>query len=209
MTKAVFQIDAPKERLYYIICDFVRWSEWWPGCQEAKIVSDKGNTKQVEVTLTGMKTITMGLEFDLTPVQLINFRKFSGKDVKDYVGSFKLMPSSDGAGTVVMSEMEMDAGSMVPKFMVGKIMEKSLQQTADALKLRVNTAPPTPTLDVPASAAPAAVAAAGAGGAAAPVSVAAPQPAAPVRRKRVLHVTHSGEGYRVWLMGKTQFYKFE
>jgi hypothetical protein len=206
LTKAVFQIDAPKERLYYIICDFVRWSEWWPGCQEAKIVSDKGNTKQVEVTLTGMKTITMGLEFDLTPVQLINFRKFSGKDVKDYVGSFRLMPSSDGAGTVVMSEMEMDAGSMVPKFMVGKIMEKSLQQTADALKLRVNTAPPTPKSETPETAAPAVVAAAAGGGA---PTVVSPLQAAPSRRKRVLHVTHSGEGYRVWLLGKTQFYKFE
>ena len=205
MTKAVFQIDAPKERLYYIICDFVRWSEWWPGCQEAKIVSDKGNTKQVEVTLTGMKTITMGLEFDLTPVQLINFRKFSGKDVKDYVGSFRLMPASDGAGTVVMSEMEMDAGSMVPKFMVGKIMEKSLQQTADALKVRVNTAPPTPKFDTPETAAPAVAMAAGG---AAPALAVAPQ-VVPARRKRVLHVTHSGEGYRVWLMGKTQFYKFE
>jgi carbon monoxide dehydrogenase subunit G len=201
LTKAVFQIDAPKDRLFGIIADFPRWNEWFPGCKEAKVVTDKGNTKQVELTLASIKTLTMGLEFDLTPTQLINFRKYSGKDVKEYAGSFRLMNASDGAGTVVMGEMEMDAGSLVPKFMVGKIMEKSLAQTAEALKARVNTAPPGPVYETAE-----AVAATAAPGAAA--AVATPQ-VVHVRRKRMVHVIQSGSGYRVWLMGKTHFYKFE
>ena len=199
MTKSVFQIDATKDRLFGIIADFARWNEWFPGCKEARIVTDKGTTMQVEITLSSVKTITMGLEFDLTPTQLINFRKYSGKDVKDYCGSFRLLNASDGAGTVVMGEMEMDAGAMVPKFMVGRIMEKSLAQTAEALKLRVHTAPPTPKYE--SAEAVAAPAGTGAGGVV--------TPAAPARRKRMVHVTQSGEGYRVWLMGKTRFYKFE
>ena len=202
MTKSVFQIDAPKDRLYGIIADFQRWNEWFPGCKEAKIVTDKGNTKQVELTLASIKTLTMGLEFDLTPTQLINFRKYSGKDVKEYAGSFRLMNASDGAGTVVMGEMEMDAGSLVPKFMVGKIMEKSLAQTAEALKARVNTAPPGPVFET--AEAVAVPAAAGAGVAAAPA-----QQVVHARRKRIVHVIQSGNGYRVWLMGKTHMYKFE
>jgi carbon monoxide dehydrogenase subunit G len=201
LTKAVFQIDAPKDRLFGIIADFPRWSEWFPGCKEAKVVTDKGNTKQVELTLASIKTLTMGLEFELTPTQLINFRKYSGKDVKEYAGSFRLMNASDGAGTVVMGEMEMDAGSLVPKFMVGKIMEKSLGQTAEALKARVHTAPPGPVYET--AEAVAAPAAQGSG-----VAVAAPQ-VVHVRRKRMVHVIQSGRGYRVWLMGKTHFYKFE
>jgi carbon monoxide dehydrogenase subunit G len=199
LTKAVFQIDAPKDRLFGIIADFPRWNEWFPGCKEAKVVSDKGNTKQVELTLASIKTLTMGLEFDLTPTQLINFRKYSGKDVKEYAGSFRLMNASDGAGTVVMGEMEMDAGSLVPKFMVGKIMEKSLGQTAEALKQRVITAPPGPVFEVAE-----AVTTPSAPGAAAAVAQ-----VVPVRRKRMVHVIQSGNGYRVWLMGKTRFYKFE
>ena len=201
MTKSVFQIDAPMERLFGIIADFERWNEWFPGCKQAKIVSDKGTTLQVEITLASVKTITMGLEFDLTPTQLINFRKYSGKDVKEYCGSFRLMNASDGAGTVVMGEMEMDAGAMVPKFMVGRIMEKSLAQTAEALKQRIHTAPPSTKYTAEAVAAPAAAVVGGG------PSVMAP--AAPVRRKRMVHVIQSGEGYRVWLMGKTRFYKFE
>ena len=143
MTKSVFRIDAPKDRLFGIIADFERWSEWFPGCKEAKIVIDKGTLLQVQITLSSVKTITIGLEVDLTPTQLISFRKYSGKDVKHYCGSFRLMNPSDGAGTVVMGAMEMDAGVMVPKFMVERIMEKSLAQTAEALKARVHTAPPS------------------------------------------------------------------
>ena len=202
MTKSVFQIDAPKDRLFEIIADFNRWNEWFPGCKDAKIVTDKGATLQVELALASVKTITMGLEFDLTPTQLINFRKYSGKDVKEYAGSFRLMNASDGAGTVVMGEMEMDAGAMVPKFMVGKIMEKSLAQTAEALKQRVHTAPVTTKY----ASAEAAAAPASAPGA---VPAGVPAQAVPVRRKRMVHVLQSGDGYRVWLMGRTHFYKFE
>jgi ribosome-associated toxin RatA of RatAB toxin-antitoxin module len=194
LTKSVFQIDASKDRLFEIIADFNRWSEWFPSCKEAKIVTDKGATVQVELTLASVKTITMGLEFDLTPTQLINFRKYSGKDVKEYAGSFRLMNASDGAGTVVMGEMEMDAGSMVPKFMVGKIMEKSLAHTA-------------PVTSKYASAEVAAAAPAGGVPGAAP-GVGAAQPL-PVRRKRMVHVLQSADGYRVWVMGRTHFYKFE
>ncbi len=161
-------------------------------------------TLQVEVTLAGMKTITMGLEFDLTPTQLINFRKYSGKDVKDYVGSFRLMNASDGAGTVVMGEMEMDAGAIAPKFLVSRMMEKSLAQTAEALKQRVHTAPVTTKYAVAEVAGSAA-----AGAAPGAVTAGASSQAVPVRRKRMVHVIQSGEGYRVWLMGKTHFYKFE
>ncbi len=197
MGKSVFQIDAPRERLYGILVDFPRWSEWFPGCKDAKLVKDDPSTKQVELTLASVKTITMGLEFDLTPTQLISFRKFSGKDIKEYTGSFRLMNASDGAGTVVVGEMEMDAGAMVPKFMVARIMDKSIQQTAEALKQRVHTAPPTPKFEVAEEAAPEA-----AGGPAVAAG------GGPVKRgKRMLHVIQSGEGYRVWFSGKTYFYK--
>lgn len=193
MTKGVFQIDAPRERLFGIIADFDRWNEWFPGCKEAKISLDKGNVKQVDLTLASVKTIQLGLEFDLTPTQLIAFRKISGKDVKDYVGSFRLMNASDGAGTVVVGEMEMDAGALVPKFMVGRMMEKSLNQTAEALKTRVRTAPPTPKYEVEEAVAPAG-----------PAAIAG---APPARRKRVVHVVQAADGYRIWVMGKTHFYR--
>jgi carbon monoxide dehydrogenase subunit G len=198
MTKSVFQIDATRERIFGIIADFNRWNEWFPGCKDAKIVSGDGTSNlKVDLTLASVKTISMGLEFDLTPTQLINFRKFSGKDVKEYAGSFRLMNASDGAGTVVVGEMEMDAGAMVPKFMVGRIMEKSLQQTAEALKARIHTAPPGPKYEE---------AVAAVGGAAA---AAAEAEAHPVRRRRILHVLQAGDGYRVWLMGKTYNYTFK
>ncbi|MEX2264140.1 MAG: SRPBCC family protein [Bryobacteraceae bacterium] len=192
MIKSVFQIDAPRERLFGILTDFPRYREWMPGCKESKVVSQSDNSAQVELTLASVKTINMGLEFDLTPTQLISFRKYSGKDIKEYLGSWRLMNASDGAGTVVVGEMEMDAGAMVPKFMVSRMVERSISQTAEALKKRIATAPATPKYEV------AEVAAVEAGVEAGP----------PVhRRKRVIHVLRMGEGYRIWIMGKTHFYK--
>ena len=79
--------------------------------------------------------------------------------------------------------------------MVGKIMEKSLGQTAEALKARVHTAPPGPVYE-------------NAEAVAAPAAAGAPQ-VVHIRRKRMVHVIQSGSGYRVWFMGKTRFYKFE
>ncbi len=194
MIKSVFQIDAPRERLFGILTDYARYPEWMPGCKEAKIVSQKEASAQVELTIASVKTISMGLEFDLTPIQLISFRKFSGKDIKEYAGCWRLMNASDGAGTVIVGEMEMDAGAMVPKFMVTRMAEKSISQTAEALKGRVATAPPTPKYEV--AAAPPVVAAA---------PGAAPEPTIR-RRKRLVHVLQSGPDYRVWLMGKTYYY---
>jgi len=198
MIKSVFQIDAPRERLYGILTDFSRYSEWMPGCQQVKVISNSGSTAQVELVIASIKTITMGLEFDLTPTQLIGFRKFSGKDIKEYLGSWRLMNASDGAGTVVVGEMEMDAGAMVPKFMVARMAEKSISQTAEALKKRVLTAPPTPKFE---TAEPAPAVAAAPGAAASPTVIR--------RRKRIIHVLQSGDGYRVWLMGKTYLYQFK
>lgn len=199
MGKAVFQIDAPRDRLYGILVDFNRWSEWFPDCKEAKIVTDNESNKQVELVLASVKTIALGLEFDLSPTQLISFRKFSGKDIKEYIGSFRLMNASDGAGTVVMGEMEMDAGAMVPKFMVSRMMDKAMQKTAEALKQRVHTAPPGPKFEVPEEAAPASPGAPAGEGA----------PAKKGRHKRMLHVLQSGDGYRVWFNGKTFNYKMK
>jgi hypothetical protein len=88
----------------------------------------------------------------------------------------------------------MDAGAMVPKFMVGRIIEKSLAQTAEALKARIRTAPHNPKYEAEDEQAAEAAAGAAAG----------PRPH---KRKRLIHVLQRSDGYRVWVMGKTYFYK--
>lgn len=189
MIKSVINVEAPRPHVFFILTDFISYKEWLPGCVASKVTSTRGTTVETEITIQSIKTMTMGLRFDLQADQFLNFNMVTGKDLKAYSGSWRLMDSADGAGTVVMGEMDMDAGAMVPKFMVARMAKKSIDETGEALKKRVRIIPPRapkPAL-TPAEAAAAAV-------------------KMPVRRsKRVLHVMKVPDGYRVWMMGETYF----
>jgi hypothetical protein len=109
----------------------------------------------------------------------------SGKDLKAYNGAYRLMDSADGRGTVVIAEMEIDAGAMVPKFMVDRVAKKSIDDTGAALKKYAAKVPVT-------------------AGAAAQAPVAKPAEAPRRRRARkIIQVTKTSAGYCVWLQGET------
>jgi hypothetical protein len=95
------------------------------------------------------------------------------------------MDAADGKGTVVIAEMEIDAGAMVPKFMVDRIAKKSIDDTGNALKEYVKKVPSQ------AGAAPKA---------AAPARAAE---AKPRRARRIMQVIKTADGYRVWMNGET------
>lgn len=188
MIKSVINVEAPRPHVFAILSDFARYKEWLPGCVESKVVSTSGRRVDTEVTISSVKTMTMGLQFEVQPDQFMNFKMTEGKDLKAYNGSWRLMDSADGTGTVVMGEMEMDAGAMVPKFMVSRMAKKSIDDTGEALRKRVRVVPPP-----------------------APKLVAPGQPLQPVtaprRSKRILHLMKVPGGYRVWFMGETHFFR--
>jgi carbon monoxide dehydrogenase subunit G len=185
MIKAVINIQAPRHHVFQILTDYPNYKSWLPGCEASNVLTTSGNSADTEVTINSMKKMKIGLRFDAVPTQTLNFKMVSGKDLKGYEGAYRLMDSADGKGTVVIAEMLIDAGAMVPKFMVDRVAKKSIDDTGEALKKFVSR--------VPVSAAPVAQAA--------PV----PQAAAARRRRtrRVLQVTKTPSGYSVWLEGST------
>ncbi|HEV8132009.1 MAG TPA: SRPBCC family protein [Acidobacteriota bacterium] len=188
MIKAVLNVEAPRQHVYSILTDFSHYSQWLPGCVESKVVSSSGNTVDMEVTVTGIKTMTMGLRYEMQPDQFLNFRMIKGKELKAYSGSWKLMDSADGSGTVVMGEMEMEAS--VPAFMLNRMAKKAIDDAGEALKKRARLLPAPPAkAPAPAEILP---------------GVVAPK-ARPRRSKRVLHVMRIPGGYRVWVMGEAFF----
>ena len=92
------------------------------------------------------------------------------------------MTAADGKGTVVIAELDIDAGFMVPKFMVDKISRKMIDDTGTALGKHIAT------MHAPAAADAASTAVAG---------------AKARRAKRILQVVKTAAGYRVSLMGET------
>lgn len=189
MIKVVIDVEAPRQHVYSILTNFPRYTEWVPGCVQSKVISTGENTVETEFTLSGIKTMTLGLRYEIQPDQFLSYRMIKGKDLKAYSGSWKLLDSADGSGTVVMCEMDMDAA--VPAFMLARMAKKGIDDLSEALKKRARAVPvEAAKMAVPAAPAPGVEAA-----------------KAPKRRrsKRVLHVMKIPGGYRVWIMGEAFF----
>ncbi len=185
MIKAVLNIEAPREHVFSILTDYPSYKQWLPGCEQSNVVAARGDSVDTDIVINSMKKMKLGLRFEAQPTQSLNFHMTSGKDIKSYVGSYRLMDAADGKGTVVIAEMEIDAGAMVPKFMVDRIAKKSIDDTGNALKEYVKKVPFQ----------------AGVGArAAAPARAVESRPR---RTKRIMQVVKTADGYRVWMMGET------
>ncbi len=183
MIKAVINIEAPRDHVYQILTDYPLYKKWLPGCEKCDVTATSGNTTDTNIVVNSMKKMKMGLRFEAQPTQLLNFRMVSGTDLKAYSGSYRLMDSADGKGTVVIAEMEIDAS--VPKFMLDRVAKKSIEETGNSLKQYARSVPVQ---------------------AATSARAAAPSRPAEVRRrraKRILQVLKTADGYSVWMMGET------
>ncbi|HVE17356.1 MAG TPA: hypothetical protein VNB29_11510, partial [Chthoniobacterales bacterium] len=109
-------------------------------------------------------------------------RMTKSRDLKGYSGTYRLMTAADQKGTVVIAELEIDAGFMAPKFMVDRMATKALQDTGEALNGYLKQAP-SPAV-------------------AAPQRPRAEKEMKPRRSKHVLRVVKTQAGYRVWLLGE-------
>jgi carbon monoxide dehydrogenase subunit G len=182
MIKAVINVEAPRHHVFSILTDYGRYKEWLPGCEQSNIVTSSGTSTDTEIVINSMKKMKLGLRFEAQPSQSLNFRMISGKDIKSYAGSYRLMDSANGQGTVVIAEMEIDAGAMVPRFMVDRVAKKSIDETGIALQKYVRTVPLQAGV------------------------VAGPTRAVEVktrRAKRIIQVVRTEVGYRVWMMGES------
>jgi carbon monoxide dehydrogenase subunit G len=183
MIKAVINIEAPREQVFGILSDYPKYTEWVPGCEKATVTASNGAASDVEIVVNTMKRMTLGLRFESVPSTVLSFRMISGKDIKAYTGSYRLMDSADGTGSVVIAELDLDAGPMAPKFLVERIVKKTLDDTGNAIKKMVKSMP-----------APRPEARAAAAGAA----------AAKTRRVRhIVRVVKTADGSQVWFAGQT------
>ena len=183
MVKVVTQLDSVRPVIYAALADVANYPTWVPGCEKVLVTSVSGSIINCEVTLNNMKRVTLGIKYECEQDVVIRFEMTSGTDVKAYFGSYRLMNSAGDQGTVLVTELELDAGPLAPKFMVDRMLKKSLDETGAALRKYAKTRP------VPASAALA--------------EPEEPVAAKPKRARCVLRVvkTDSGEE-QVWYGGK-------
>ena len=183
MVKVASQINWGRAEVYGMLSDFANYPKWFPSCESMVIHSSADNVTVADLTVMGMKKTTMCLKYTCEPDVLIKWELVKPGDINGYVGSYRLMNSESGSGVVLVQEADMDAGA--PKFIVDRMMKKSLEECATALNKLAKSRP---------AAAPAA-----GGGVSA-------EPATPKKKRprTVLRVvkTESGEE-QIWYGGKT------
>ena len=185
MVKVASQINWGRAEVYGMLSDFANYPKWFPSCESMVVHSSADNVTVADLTVMGMKKTTMCLKYTCEPDVLIKWELVKPGDLNGYVGAYRLMNSESGSGVVLVQEADMDAGA--PKFIVDRMMKKSLEECAAALNKLAKSRPA-------AAAAPAAAAGV------------APEPA-PVKKKRarcLLRVVKTDSGDEVvWFGGKT------
>jgi hypothetical protein len=179
MIKSVLNLDAARGLTYRILTDYAAYSSWVPGCSRSTVLSSDGTRAQTELVLAGMKTVTVVLAFDAAENLGIRFELVRSADLKDYRGEYRLMDAANGKGTVLISEVEMDAGTMVPRFMLDRMIRKALEDMGKALQARVKTVQAEPAI-----------------------------PEGPAhgshlnRPRRLLQIANTASGIRIWYLGR-------
>ncbi len=83
-----------------------------------------------DVKLGLLPAFTYCMKYEMTPYDRIDFRRTSG-DLKNIVGSWRFVACEDGAKTLVVYQVNIDAGKLVP----GPLMRSTLRKTLpDALR---------------------------------------------------------------------------
>ena len=183
MIRSVINVEAPREHVFRVLTDYSQYKKWLPGCEKCDIAASTGNAVDADIVINGMKKMRMKIRFDAQPSQLLSFKMISSKDLNAYNGCYRFMDAADGKGTVVIAEMEVDAG--VPKFLLDRVVKNTMEETGNALKKFIRSIPIAPV--------------------AATATKAAGRPAVskPRRAKRILQVAKTPAGYSIWMMGET------
>lgn len=136
MSRAVIQIAASMEQVFATLTNYSDYPLWVPGCRRLTVLNSTGSQTDAEVVQVAMKSVTAVLRFQAEPPASVRFEMIKGTDFKSYSGNYRLMVAA-GGGTVVMTEVKMDAGFMVPRFLLDEKIRQYLEEFGKSLQKRV------------------------------------------------------------------------
>ncbi len=117
MIKKFASINAHIKAVTKVFLDIESWTEWMPGLKQLNILERKGEVVLVEMTQAQMgKQIKQKLEFRFTANSFFQ-RQINGW-FRKWEGEWKFLQTPDGIGTAVSVSMEIEAGMLVPKFLI-------------------------------------------------------------------------------------------
>ncbi|MCU1330359.1 MAG: hypothetical protein JWN34_5729 [Bryobacterales bacterium] len=134
MVQVVNQVGSPRPVVFGVLTDFENYPAWVPDCEQAVITSKDENVTNVDITMNGMKKVTLSVQFQCEKDEFIRFQLAGqSSDVKTYSGTYRLRNAEGDGGTVVVAELDVDAGLLVPQMLVDSMVKKSLKESGSAL----------------------------------------------------------------------------
>jgi hypothetical protein len=181
MIKSALYLPASRPRIFAVLTSYPKYSEWLPGCDQCVVVSTQGSVADTEIVFSSPKRLEARLRFEAHENEAIHFQLSGAKELKTYAGVYRLADAADGKGTVLFSELELEAKS-IPKFITDGMAKKSLKDAGAALKRYVERLPAEGSQPQSPS-----------------------HEARPVRfrARRLVQIVKDPKGYRVWLMGES------
>ncbi|HYK89946.1 MAG TPA: SRPBCC family protein [Acidobacteriota bacterium] len=134
MIRSVLHIEAPRDHVFAVLADYQRYKEWFPGCEQSAVVSRADGRVDAEFVLNLVKKVRIGMRFEAQPTRTLRFHMIAGKDLRSYSGSYRLVDSAHGRGTIVIAEMWIDIGIFVPQFIIEHVAKKSMNETFLSLR---------------------------------------------------------------------------
>jgi ribosome-associated toxin RatA of RatAB toxin-antitoxin module len=184
MIRTVANIPAPPRHVFSILTDVDAYQDWMPGCIHSRTLESDDSMIDGEIILKSLRKLRFNLRFKIQNQHTLTFQLLKGSDFKRYEGSWQTLWSSDQTGTVVIGQIEFDAGYVAPAFIASSLVRTSMNDTVRALSQRA--------LEVPRS------------------ETSAEQERIlddSEPKERILHIMKLEKGYRIWCLGQTQFIK--
>jgi len=131
-------IDAPMEKVFSVISDYERYSEFLPEVKRVTTSDRRGAEVSVHYQVDVVKTIRYTLRMKEEKPNRILWSFVEGELMRDNRGSWLLEPAGEGK-TRATYNIEMALGPLVPKAIVNALVDTSLPRMLEAFKKRAES----------------------------------------------------------------------
>jgi ribosome-associated toxin RatA of RatAB toxin-antitoxin module len=132
-------IAAPMDKVFSIITDYERYSEFLPEVKRIRTANRRGNEVDVLYEASIVKTIKYTLRLKEEKPDKITWSFIEGEFMKDNKGGWVLEDAGNGQ-TKATYTIDVALGALVPKTVVTALIDTQLPKMLEAFKKRAESA---------------------------------------------------------------------
>ncbi len=128
-------INAPMEKVFGVITDYEKYSEFLPEVKKIRLGTRKGNEVEVHYEAEIVKTIKYSLRLKEEKPSKVSWTFIEGEFMKDNKGGW-VLEDLGGGKTKATYSIEVAVGMLVPKTIITALIDTQLPKTLEAFKKR-------------------------------------------------------------------------